>query len=243
MSMYHVTMSQGRADSFYLESSSKNKVLNFLNSFSTSVVRNIKQIVYSKHFNINYVKKPPFVSSNVFHKVVIFAYTENYSQQFTLYNVKKTVTQEQLETQYKKLFIVNEPIIGFFDISFYNEVSKSENIEYLFQVQYQRNSKTYTEDFYSDSYEKVKDFFETLIDGELLEIRKFIHLDNTIKKDDGEYLKRCNVYITQDGNQFSFSIPKLNKNINLELLKQSIIQNLSFNDKNIKNESIKLSFR
>lgn len=239
---FHVTMSQGRADTFYLQSSSKSKILTFLNSLSTAIVRNIKEVVYSKTYNINYVSKPPFVPSAVFHKVIIFAYSANYSQQFTLYNVKKTVTQELLETEYKKMFIKDEQITGFFDISFYNEIAKEEDIDRLYQVQYKRDSKTYTEDFYNDSVEKVKDFFNAVIDGELIEIRKYVHLDTTVKKDDADYRKRMSMYLTDELRYFSASIPKIKKSLNDSQIKNLIVQNLEMYDKNVDLNSIKLTF-
>ncbi len=241
--IYHVTSSQGRADTFYLQSTSKTKILSFLNAVSTAIVRNIKEVVYSKTYNINYVSKPPFVPSAVFHKVVIFAYSANYSQQFTLYNVKKSITQEYLETEYKKMFINDELIIGFFDISFYDEVAKTENIDRLYQVQYKRDSKTYTEDFYSDSVDKVKDFFENVIDGELIEIRKYVHLDTTVIKDDGDYRKRMSFYVSSCGDAFSASIPKIRKSLNDSQIKDLIKENLNFYNKNIDLDSIKLTFR
>lgn len=243
MSIFHVTLSQGRADTLYLHSTSKSKVLNFLNSVSTAIVRNIKEVVYSKTYNVNYSSKPPFVPSAVFHKVIIFAYSKSYSQQFTLYNVKKSITQEYLETEYKKMFINDELITGFFDISFYNEVAKTENIDRLFQVQYKRDSKTYTEDFYSDSYDKVKDFFENVIDGELIEIRKYVHLDTTVKKDDGDYVKRVGSYMVQDSYAVSFSLPKVKKSLKDVDIKNLIVSNLQIYNKNIEKDSIKLTFR
>ena len=241
--IYHVTSSQGRADTFYLQSTSKTKILSFLNAVSTAIVRNIKEVVYSKTYNINYVSKPPFVPSAVFHKVVIFAYSTNYSQQFTLYNVKKSITQEYLETEYKKMYINDELITGFFDISFYDEVAKTENIDRLYQVQYKRDSKTYTEDFYSDSVDKVKDFFENVIDGELIEIRKYVHLDTTVVKDDGDYRKRMSLYVSDDSYYFSASIPKIKKSLTDSQIKDLIIQNLNYYNRNIDLDSIKLTFR
>lgn len=239
---FHVTMSQGRADTFYLQSSSKSKILTFLNSVSTAIVRNIKEVVYSKTYNINYVSKPPFVPSAVFHKVIIFAYSANHSEQFTLYNVKKSVTQQFLESEYKKMYIKDELIQGFFDISFYNEVAKDEDITRLYQVQYKRDSKTYTENFYSDSYDKVKDFFDAVVDGELIEIRKYVHNDTTVKRDDGDYTNRVGSYIVQDGYSISFSIPKVKKSLDDSQIKNLIVANLQIHNKNIDSKSIKLTF-
>ncbi len=243
MSIFHVTLSQGRADTLYLHSTSKSKVLNFLNSVSTAIVRNIKEVVYSKTYNVNYSFKPPFVPSAVFHKVIIFAYSKSYSQQFTLYNVKKSITQEYLETEYKKMFINDELITGFFDISFYNEVAKTENIDRLFQVQYKRDSKTYTEDFYSDSYDKVKDFFENVIDGELIEIRKYVHLDTTVKKDDADYVKRVSMYVDGKDTKMLSSLPKIKKDIPHDALLNLIVDNLNVNNLPIDKQSIRLTYR
>ena len=243
MSLFHVTLSQGRGDTLYLESPSKTKLLDFLKSVSTAVIRNIKQVVYSKTYNINFTHSAPYVQGLTYHKVIIFAYSKNYSQQFVLYNVKRTITKEQLEIQYKKLFILTEPIEGFFNIQFYDEVAKSENIDFLYQVQYKRNSKTYTEDFYSPDYQKVKDFFETVIDGELIEIRKYVHLDTTIKKDDFDYIKRISFYISNESSYFSSFIPKVKKTLDLQTLKSLIEINLTFKDKRIDTDSIKLTLR
>ena len=238
-----ITTSQGRSDTFYLEATNKNKIISFLNYVSTAVIRNIKEVVYSKKYNINYVSSIPFVESTVYFKVILFAYSKTYSQQFTLYNVKKTITKEDLVNHYKKLLIVNEPILGFYDISFYKENSKNENIEFMYQVQYKRNSKTYVEDFYSESYDKVKDFFENVIDGELLEIRKYVHLDNTVIVDDGQYVKRMSFYITNDKFQFSSFVPKIKRNFKIEQIKESMLQNLDFRNQKIKIENVNLRFK
>lgn len=96
----------------------------------------------------------------------------------------------------------------------------------MFQVQYKRDSKTYTEDFYSDSYDKVKDFFENVIDGELIEIRKYVHLDTTVKKDDGDYVKRVGSYIVQDSYAVSFSLPKVKKSLKDGWYQNLIVSNL-----------------
>ena len=241
--IFHITCSQGRADTFYLEALSHSKVLIFLNTVSTAIVRNIKQVVYSKQFNINYISGAPFVPSLVFHKVIVYAFSKSYSKQYTLYNVKKTVTKSIIETEFKKMLIDNEPIIGFYDISFYNEVTKSENIDNLYQVQYTRNSKTYVEDFYFSSYDKVKSFFETCIDGELLEIRKYVHTDNTVKKDDGLYFKRISFYITNANSFFGSSIPKIKKTISIITFKQLLLTNLTFKNLPIDSDLLKMTMR
>lgn len=241
--IFHVTLSQGRADTLHYQSSSKNTLLSFLNAVSTAVVRNIKEVVYSKAYNINYVKKPPFVPLSVYHKVIVVAYSDNYSQAFTLFNVKKTVTQEILEIEYKKLFINGEQIKGFYDIQFYNESLSNLNIDNLYQVQYSRDSKTYTEDFYSDSYEKVKDFFEKIMDGELLEIRKYVHFDKTIKKDDSDYINRVNVYFDDTDVKASFVLPKVKKSLLHDQLLELIKNGLKIGNKTIDKNFIFVTYK
>ena len=141
------------------------------------------------------------------------------------------------------MFINDELITGFFDISFYNEVAKTENIDRLFQVQYKRDSKTYTEDFYSDSYDKVKDFFENVIDGELIEIRKYVHLDTTVKKDDADYVKRVSMYVDGKDTKMLSSLPKIKKDIPHDALLNLIVDNLNVNNLPIDKQSIRLTYR
>lgn len=241
--IYHITMAQGRSDTFYLHATTKQKVLNFLNTVSTAIVRNIKEVVYSKNYNINFSNDTPFIPSATYHKVIIFAYSKKYSQQFILYNVKKTITEDFLKEQYKTLLILDEPIIGFFNISFYDEVSRSENIDNLYQVQYKRNSKTYTEDFYANSYNDVKQFFINVVDGELMEIRKYVHLDTTIKKDDLDYRKRMSIYVSDSKYYFTASIPKIKREFKTEELKTIIQSSLKYYNKDIDFNSIQLTFR
>lgn len=240
--LFHVTCSQGRADSLYYESTSKTKILTMLNTLSTAIVRNIKEVVYSKAYNINYVEVP-FVPVPTYHKVVILASSKSYAKTFTLYNVKRTVTKELLEIEYKKLFINDEPITDFFDIQFYTNPSLVKNYDNLYQVQYKKDSKTYLEDFYSDDYRKVKNFFEKIIGGELTEIRKFVHHDSTVKKDDGDYVKRVSLFISKDGGAVSTFVPKVNKNINHNVLLDSLQNTLLFQNKPIKKEEIVITYK
>ncbi|MFY9090287.1 hypothetical protein [Arcobacter aquimarinus] len=243
MPYYHITSSQGRADTFTIESTSKNKVLTFLNTISTAIVRNIKEIVYSKTYNINHTLDTFFVPVPTYHRVEVFAYSENYSKSFTLYNVKRTITTDELKNNLLKLYILNEQIIGFFSINFYDEVANNENIDFLYQVQYKKNSKTYTEEFYSDSYQKVKDFFENVINGELIEIRKYVHLDTAVIKDDGDYHKRVNLYVNNDDSFLSISLPKIKKDIKHNHLLELISDTIKIKSLPIKKEDIRLTYR
>lgn len=240
---YHISLAQGRTDTIYLESSSKSKVLSFLNTVSTAVVRNIKELVYSKDYNINYTPKP-FEPTQTYHKVIVFALTQNYADTITLYNVKRTVTKELLQKQFKKLYINNEPIIDFFDIQFYNEGVSPTSYDNMYQVQYKRNSKTYTENFYSDSWLKVKDVAESIIDGEITEVRKFVHYDSTVKKDDvTDYHKSVYCSITNNEAYSKFSLPKVKKSVGHTQLLELIKGNIKFKGKSISDEEIKLSYR
>ena len=158
--LYHVTLSQGRADSLYLEATTKSRLLNFLGKISTAVTRNVKKVVYSKAFNINYVNKEVYKMKNVYYKVVIVALTKDYSQSYTLFNVKNTVTKEIIEDAYKGLLINDQPIIDFFDIQFYNAPDNVLNPDNLFQLQYKRDSKTYIENIYAPTWKKAKEVFD-----------------------------------------------------------------------------------
>ena len=240
--LFHVTLSQGRSDSIYLESSTKSKVLTFLQSVSTAVVRNIKEVVYSKDFNINYVQKP-YVASDSWYKVIFVAESKNYAQTFTFFNIKKSVSPDVFEQQFKKLFIKNEPILSIFDIQYFNSPELDSDFENLFQIQYKRNSKTYIENLYCPSWDIAKEFAETLIDGELTEIRKFVHHDSTLKKDDYDYYKRVTFFLFDSDAKMSFVLPKIKKTLEPNQLKDFIKNSLTFKSKNIDSDKINLTFR
>lgn len=109
MEAYHVTMTQGRSDSFTIESNSKSDILNLLNSMSTAVVSSIKLIVYSKEFGINYV---PTIFSIVpfFSKVQILVRSKTKARTLTFYHFKKNYDKSTLLKDIKKLYIDDEPI-------------------------------------------------------------------------------------------------------------------------------------
>jgi len=242
MNKYHLTLSQGRADTIYLEADSKNKILNLFNTLSTAVVRNIKKVVYSKAFNINYTEKP-YVRVPVYHKVEIFALSKSYSQTFTVFNVKRSVTKEMLETEYKKLLINDEPIIDFFSIVFFRTPDNVLDYRNLYQVQYKRDSKTHTENYYANDYRTVKEIFENTIGGELLEIRKFEYYSSSIVKDDGNYHKAVNLFVTNDDASMSIKLPKVKKNLSHYDILNLVQTNLTFNGKKIDINKIRATYK
>lgn len=239
--LFHITSTQGRADSYYLESLNLNKLLYCLRFLTTSAIRNIKEVCFSKDYNINYVSVP-YVKQDSWHKVVIIAESEHYAQTYTLFNVKKSVSDEIIKSQFKKLFIRTEKITSIFDIQYYNSADSDIDYENLYQVQYKRESKTYLENFYCDSWQNAKDIFDTLIDGEITEIRKFVHHDNTIIKDDGKYHKRVGLYSTDKTKFFKLSLFKVKKTISHDDIIQTVKDNLQFNNKDIVSKDIKIAF-
>lgn len=81
-----------------------------------------------------------------------------------------------------------------------------------FQIQYKCNSKTHTINLDSDSWQKARDFALTIINGEITEIRQFVHEDNRIKKDDKDYISYKSIFIKDNTSSFSsFKIPKVKK--------------------------------
>lgn len=247
MSIFHVTLSQGRADTLYLYSSSASKVLSFLNSVSTAIVRNIKEVLYSKDLNVNTISYSPPVyvgSVPIYHKIIFTAYTSSYSKTFTLYNVKKSITLQTLRVSMMGLSIRDQKITSIGTVTYYDEVSVDGFWYNYYQVQYKRNSKTYIEDFYADSISGIYNLFKNIINGEIIEIRKYALVDSTIKADDGNYGKRIGAYITDDSSYMSFSIPKSKKGLSLLEIKSYIVSYLDFhNGKKIDFDKIKLTFK
>ncbi len=118
---YHVTLTQGRADTLTLESDSKGDILTLLNSVSTAKVKNIKKIVYSKDLQINYTNSI-FQSVGFYKQVNIFVTAKGQAKTFQLRHIKKTVTKQHLIDMFKKYVLVNgNNIEDVYSIIFYNK--------------------------------------------------------------------------------------------------------------------------
>jgi len=242
MALFHTTLTLGRSDSIVTENTSFTSLLSFLKIHSKAVVRNIKEIVYSKAYNINYTSVP-FVQGDVYDKVVINALSENYSETYTLFNIKRTVIQSDIENEFKKLLINNEPIVDFISITFYDKGVSPTNYTNLYQVQYKRNSKTYTQDLYSKKWEDVLSIAKALIDGEITEIRKFVHYDSTVKKDDGiGYYKSVSASLYSDDGYRQLKIPKVSHDISHDELVTNISNTFKVYGKDINKDEIELKY-
>lgn len=240
---FHVTLSQGRSDSLIIESDNKISALNFFNTFSTAVVQSIKNIVYSKKHDINYTTKVNN-KSTTYYKVEIFCKSKHYAKIFTLYDVMKSVTKQQLINDFKKLYIDNEPIEDVYNIIvFDSSEGVARSIDNLFQIVYEINSKTHTIELEALDYKTLIDFFRNNINGELVEIRKIVHKDKTVKKDDNDYIRYVTIKTYNSQNEISsFKLPKLNKNFNEESLEQSIKSTVLVKGKRINKLFLNYSF-
>ncbi len=118
MPMFHVTQTLGRADSAVLEAKSKSDLLTYLSSVSKAVTSSIKLIVYSKSLGINFVPVT-YQKELTFSKVLVFCKSKNHSKVFTLYHVKKTVTNEIILKEFKKLKIRGEEINDIYNVQYY----------------------------------------------------------------------------------------------------------------------------
>jgi hypothetical protein len=242
MPLYHLTLSQGRSDTVTCESSSQTKLLDFFKTVSTAVVRNIKEIVYSKDYNINYTPSS-YIEEGVYHRVVVYASSQNYSKTFVLFNIKQSVTEDKIKKQFKNLLINNEPIIDFIDITFYTEGDSPTSYNNLYQVQYKRNSKTYIENLYAKSYEQVLEFANELIGGEITEIRKFLHHDSKVKKDYGTgYFKSISFSCSVDNAFFHLKVPKVKDTFSHFELKEMVSNTFQVHTKPINKAELKLKY-
>lgn len=83
---------------------------------------------------------------------------------------------------------------------------------YKYQCVYTLQSKTHHVTIDSLNEQGVRDFFQKYIVGDLIEIRKEVHTDKTIKKDDGDYKGYAKVILRFGiGIYSSFRIPKIKK--------------------------------
>lgn len=117
--LFHITLTQGRADTLTLEADSKADVVNFFTPITTAVISNIKEIVFSKEHNINYVQQTIEETSS-FKSVTVLSFSNSYAETFEFFNVKHSVTKQDIINQMKNLFILNEPIIDIGSLTFYD---------------------------------------------------------------------------------------------------------------------------
>lgn len=96
---------------------------------------------------------------------------------------------------------------------------------FKYQCVYTLQSKTHHINIDGANEQSVRDFFQNFIVGDLIEIRKIVHTDNTIKKDDGGYVGYAKVQLYYKSDYFqSFRVPKIKKTYetNLSAVKSSI---------------------
>ncbi len=100
-----------------------------------------------------------------------------------------------------------------------------------YQVTYINNSKTQYVELHADNHTILKNVLDNLIVGEITEIREVLHEDNTIKKDDKNYIHSANIKLySLDRKYFnSFKIPKLRKTIKENELQNLVLSNIKLN--------------
>lgn len=107
-----------------------------------------------------------------------------------------------------------------------------------YQVQYKLNSKTHTMNLYSDSWQKVRDFAQTLISGEITEIREFVHEDNRTIKDDKDYIHSKTLSMINDNGYISLRIPKIKKTVTDQLIETLVFNTVSIHNKKVNSVKI-----
>lgn len=237
---YHVTTQLGRMDSFFLEADSFNHVAELISEISEADIINIKKVIFSKRLKIATTESeniiPTFEDS--IYKWSFFCFSNNYSKQIDLYNIKPTTTKTEIEKFLKTQLIIDEPIVGFYDDVRTDFKDFNLYEQNLYQVVYKYNSRTYTENFYSNNIPELIKFFESNISGELIEVREFELSGLSTKRDDGNYFKRVSLSITDENKQFKTFIPNIKKNKDLNTIKDIIRNKLRFNNKIIEPDKI-----
>ncbi len=239
--IYHISTQLGRVDSFFLEADNYNDCFNLITEISEAEILNIKKVIYSKKFKIGTNDNIDMFPNEDYgiYKWSFFCYSNNHSKQIDLYNLKSTTTKEDIEKFLKTQLIVDEPIIGFYDdvrVDIKDETILDQN---LFQVVYKYNSRTYTENFYSNNVQELKNFFDKFVSGQLIEIREFEYVNVAIKKDDGNYFKRVSFKIYDGNLQMVTFIPNIKKHKDFKVIQNVITETLKFRNKRIDKDKIK----
>lgn len=102
----------------------------------------------------------------------------------------------------------------------------------LFQIQLKKATKTITENIEANDYKDVLEYYYNLSTCEVIEIREWLEKKNTIKKDDGDYIKSVSLVLRSSSNEsLRFRLPKLKKNVDEKELDNIIISNLTVGNK------------
>lgn len=239
---YHVTTQLGRMDSFFLEADTFNDVAELVSQISEADIINIKKVIYSKRLKIatNENENVIPIHEDSIYKWSFFCFSNNYSKQIDLYNIKPTTTKGEIEKFLKTQLIIDEPIVGFYDDVRTDFKDFNLYEQNLYQVVYKYNSRTYTENFYSNNIPELIKFFDTNISGELIEVREFQLSGLSTKQDDGNYYKRVSLSIVDGNKQFKTFIPNIKKNKDLNNIKDVIRNKLRFNNKIIDSDKINI---
>lgn len=238
---YHVTTQMGRMDSFFLEADSYQDCINLITEISEAEIINIKKVIYSKRLRIgtNEQENQYIKNEDSIYKWSFFCFSNNYSKQIDLYNLRPTTTKEEIEKFLRTQLIGDEPIVGFYDdvrTDFKDSLIIDKN---LFQIVYKYNSRTYTENFYSNNIEELKNFFNLNVAGELIEIREYEYTNIATKEDKGNYYKRITFKVFNSFREFVSFIPNIKKTKDFLSVKNSIQTFLKFDNKKIQDDKIK----
>lgn len=233
--IFHITTQLGRMDSFFLESETWQDIDFLISEISEADIINIKKIIYSKKFKIgtNESESPYPSNEDTIYKWSFFCFSNNHSKQIDFYNVKPHTTKEDLEKFLKTQLIANEPIVGIYDDVRNDFKFTALYDDNLYQVVYKYNSRTYTENFYSNNIPELIKFFNLYIGGELIEVREFVTSNLSNKLDDGNYFKRISLSLVSNDFQFKTFIPNIKRNKNLNVIKDLIVSKLKFRNRAI----------
>jgi cytochrome oxidase Cu insertion factor (SCO1/SenC/PrrC family) len=114
-----------------------------------------------------------------------------------------------------------------------------------FQILYQLNSKSNHSILEADSFQNVKQVFNDLMVGELLEIREYVHEDLKNKKDDKNYIHSATFRITSLNKYFinSFRVPKIKKTLDQNQLVQYVHNFIKLNSVNPHFVDVKMIYK
>lgn len=111
-----------------------------------------------------------------------------------------------------------------------------------YQVQYKNNSKTFNDVFEANSYIEILDFFETVVNAEVTEIREFVYQSSFYPKDIVQNTKTVSCTVFRGSFMRTFKIPKLKESLKeLELI-NLIKMYIKINNLPPENIKIKYSF-
>lgn len=109
--LFHISLRTSRSSNIYLEADSKDTVLSFLKAVTTAKVKNIKEVIYSKEYQIGVGKVGAFAPAPTDIQLKIMCKSKSFVLPIIIHFPKKGLKKEEVvKMVVGKMYLHNEVV-------------------------------------------------------------------------------------------------------------------------------------